>query len=133
MSARRVEFEEWEPIAQISHMDCFGDEFLDYAKKFDYVVLVEDGDIRLGYSTVKELDSESAYLVFGGVFSHWRNKKVGVFKEIVEFLKPKYKRIGFATKTKNFPMIKLGINENFELVGMKKFNKIPYGEFLLEV
>lgn len=125
--------EYWEMYAATANKELFGDMYPDEVyKDYDFVVLVtnEDKD-KVCYSTVKELDKETVYLNFGGTFSKFRGKGLTneCFNKIVSCLKDKYKRLGLTCRTKNIPMIKVGLNEGFEIVGMR----MVYGFVNLEL
>lgn len=125
----------WQEYEEAAHRELFGEDYIEEAKDYDLVILVttEDGE-KFFYSTVKELDSQSAYMNFGGMFKLFRGKGGGQrgFHEVVCCLKERYKRIGFTCRTKNFPMIKLGLNEGFVIIGMRLVYGFPNLEFLLE-
>lgn len=126
---------EWKWIEKAVHEDIFGDDYKGVHLDYNYAVLVltEDGE-RFSYSLVKELDRDTAYLPYGGMFKMFRGYNGGYrgFHEIIEKLKKSYTRIGFATRTTNIPMIKLGLNEGFIIIGLRKVFGLPNVEFLLE-
>ncbi len=87
------------------------------------------------FVTVRELDSESVYIQHGGLFPLIKGQGKGsaCFSEIVAWLWGRgYKRINFLTENTNTPMIKLGLNNSFKVVGMRVFEKELLLEMLLE-
>lgn len=135
LSTRFVEKKVWDMQAEQAHVEAFGDLGIEHYLNYKFVVLVENEDKQqMAYTMIKETDKESAYITFGGTFKPYRSGGSGYacFKEIVSSLLMRYKRVGFACRTKNHPMIKLGLNEQFEIVGMRMFYGFPYLEFLKE-
>lgn len=126
--------EEWKIVAGLVHKEVFGTEFEEEYLSYDLAILVKKDGENLCYGTLEELDKETAHINFGGIFNKFKTQKFGYigFHEMVIKLKNNYKRIGFSTKTKNLSMIKLGINEGFEIVGIRKVYGITNLDFLLE-
>lgn len=116
-----------------AHQDLFGTFDLETMPFFDFAILVTNGyDEKLTYGLAKEIDRDSLYFTYGGMFSKFRNQKLGseCFHAVVESAKGNYKRAGFSTKTSNIGMIKLGFNEGFEIVGIRLIKQVPYVELL---
>lgn len=116
-----------------AHQDLFGNFDLETMPFFDFAVLVtSEENERLTYGLAKEVDRDSLYFTYGGMFSKFRNQKMGAecFHAVVDAAKSDYKRAGFATKTSNIGMIKLGFNEGFEIVGLRLIKEILYVELL---
>lgn len=135
LSTRVVSKKEWDLFALEVHKELFGEFGLDHFRSYDFTILVEheNGD-KVAYVNIKELDAESAYVTFGGLFKEYRGYGVG-FKSLnlaVDELLKKYLRVGFACRTKNFAMIKMGISKGFEIIGLKKMYGFNYLEFTLE-
>lgn len=127
--------EQWDELAYVMHSEVFGNEIPEQAVSYDFVLLVSNLDgQKVAYSMIKELDGETAYMTFGGVFPAFKAKGIGYlsFHEMVKTLLGRYKRVGLATSTKNTPMIKLGLNEEFEIIGMRLVNGVKHIELLLE-
>lgn len=135
LQASVVPKEQWKKIEDAAHADLFGEWHMDEARNYDFTVLVntESGE-NFSYGLVKEMDAETAYLTFGGMFSQFKGQGTGYqgMREIVSVLKEKYKRVGFACRVKNVGMIKLGLNEGFEIIGLRMIYGFLNVEFLLE-
>lgn len=127
--------ESWIGVWESYHKDGFGEHAIQDGQTCTYPIILKSGDDELvAYATVKELDAETANINFGCVFSKYRKLGFGyeVFKEIVKEIENKYKRITFICRTKNVPMIKLGLNEGFEIIGIRKIYNLPHIEFMKE-
>lgn len=134
MNAEVIDYKTWDQISEGVHFDCFGNEFpVEEYKTFDFAILTRNGEDKVCYCTVKELDKNTAYLNFGGMFPLYRGQRESYagFKSMVDLLRSKYKHVAFITKTKNIGMIKLGLNENFEIIGLRRIYGVPHLEFLL--
>lgn len=134
MKVRRIEKDDWYAQFAGAHQKIFT-YGLEEAHCFAFVLGVFDEcDDISGFVSVSELDGESAYLPYGGMFMSHRNlgKASDAFEVCLEFLKKDYKRIGFLTKTSNKIMINLGHKKGFEIVGMRKAHGVPCVEMLLE-
>lgn len=134
MKVEKIEKETWFEKYAGAHQKIFT-YGLDEAHIFDFVLGVFDdlGDV-CGYITVTELDAESAFLSYGGMFMSHRSlgKAPEAFGHCLRFLHDKYKRAGFVTKTSNKAMINLGHKMGFEIIGMRKAHNVPCVEMLLE-
>lgn len=124
----------WETCREQFHKDIFGDDFKDQNREYDFTLVVKLDGVNVSYTQVKELDRDTAYMTFGGVFPEFRSKGIGYdnFQAMVDVLTAKYKMIGIATRTNNIGMIKLCFNSKFEIIGLRLINGLPSLEFLLE-
>ena len=130
----RVEKDEWYAKFAGAHEKIF-DYGLCEAHIFRYVLAVfSDNGVIVGYISIDELDGESAYLPYGGMFvnAHGTGKATDAFGLCLGYLKNNYKRVGFLTKTTNKKMINLGHKMGFEIVGMRMEHGVPCVEMLLE-
>lgn len=126
--------EQWKAVERESHADLFGDEYGELFKEYNFVVLVTLGPDMVCYATIKELDGDTAFLNFGGTFRRYRGQNLTsqCLEKILACLKPQYKYIGFCCRTKNIAMIKVGLNNGFQMIGMKLILGLPNIEFLFE-
>ena len=134
LSAKIVEKAEWESIESFAHEELFGKEYLDLYKDYNFAVLVSGGADMVCYATIKELDADTAFLNFGGTFKKYQSQYLTseCLKKIKDTLTKKYKYVGFCCRTKNIAMIKVGLNNGFNIIGMKLVLGLPNLEFLLE-
>lgn len=134
MKAVRIEKDDWYDKYAGAHQKIFA-YGLDEAHLFDFVLgMFDDSDDLCGYISVCELDSESAFVFYGGMFMHARG--IGKATEgfgvcIIELMK-KYKRVGLLTENKNKIMINLGHKLGFDIVGLRQVRGVPCVEMLLE-
>lgn len=105
-------------------------------KDYNFVVLIsqESSGEWVGYTKVKELDSETALLTFFKLFGDFRSQGLGVklMQHIIDSLFPMYKRIGYSCSTKNIAAIKIGFEHDFEIIGMRLIDGVRSLELLLE-
>lgn len=131
MKVVKVEKYAWKSMSEEAHRICFSEVKPVGRERVDFALLVtNDDDFPLGYTTCKELDSETIYLQFGGCFPGTKDS-VLAFKSYVagiEFLKKDYKNVCFYVKNDNFAMLKFAMKTGFKIIGVKNRN----GDILLE-
>lgn len=130
----KIDKDKWYSDYSGSHQKIF-DYGLSEAHVFRYVLAVfDDSNVLSGYISVDELDRESAYLPYGGMFMNHQGVGLATdsFGLCLGELKKDYKRVGFLTKTINKKMINLGHKLGFEIVGMRMEHGVPCVEMLLD-
>lgn len=135
LKANHVSKEIWDIISQKAHTGLFGNLYSEDFKKYDFTILVtNEDDEQVCYSMVKEIDAESAFLTFGGTFEPFRGKNLTVecLKKISESLLAKYKYLGFCCRANNAPMVKVGLDCGYKIIGLLEIYGLPNLEFLLE-
>lgn len=135
LDVKRIEKDEWYAMAGSAHEIVFQETWSADKERIDYTLLtVDPKNVLVQYATIKEVDSESAYIQYGGSFPHYKGTATALhsFKAMLDYLFKRYKRVSFLTQNKNFPMLKFAIHEKFYIVGARMFNGGLYLEHLRE-
>lgn len=124
---------EWvKNFSENAHKLAFGTFKPSQTERIDYALLVvnEVEDTPLGYTTVRELSSDSCYMQFGGALPEYKGhfRVLEGYTEVINFLKLSYKRITTFIENTNLPMMKLAMKVGFKITGLKHYN----GTVLLE-
>lgn len=114
-----------------AHYLVFDKELSGAETVFDFAALVvdEEKDAPVIYSTFQELGPHSVNLGFGGSFPAYRGSPLvaKAFSMLVDTALERYKMVSFMTKNDNYPMLKLGFSKKFKVTGL---NTSPDGLFL---
>lgn len=131
MNIVRISKEEWkEKYAEKTHTEVFNTPWTKDFERLDFALLTFEGDSKVQFATVRELDKETAYIQYGGSFPDYRGsinswKSFGV---VLDYLDKDYKGVGFLTENTNFPMLKFAIKKEFAIVGVRVVNGRIYLE-----
>lgn len=133
---KHVTKEDWKPMAVAAHGAVFSEEWDADMERIDKALITVDQetDMLLQYATLREIDSESVYISYGGSFPSAKGspRSLESFVAILEDLKKSYKRVVFLTENINFPMLKLALKTNFVITGMRQAKGRTMLEHVLE-
>lgn len=118
-SVQRFTSAQWEPIAESAHKALFGVVREGALNRHHFVVAIYGDGVLGGYFTCLEMDSETVYIQYGGVFPNFE-KTVHVvpgYLKMLSFLRANYKRASTKIDSKNIPMLKMALQAGFEIVG----------------
>lgn len=135
LSVSIIDKEVWKIVAKEMHEELFGTEEYKDWKDYDFAVLAEnDKKEKVCFTLVKEVDAETAFLTFGGTPKKFRGQKLTdmCLKKISEKLMEKYVYIGFCCRYENNPMIKVGLDCGYKIIGMLSMYGLPHLEFLIK-
>ena len=127
--------QEWQAYSESAHLICFNQTGRGKLERCDFALMVVDGDVPLMYATIKEHDSLSAHLSFGGAFPSCKgtSKSVKAYDLIMDYLKKNYKYVTMYVKNTNTPMLKFGLRAGFIITGVNYINEKTYLNHTLEV
>lgn len=132
----RLEIKDWSgPMSEMAHIISFGESRDATLNRFDYaLVLFDTKEDMAGYSTIKEMDSETAYMQHGGVFPNYEKSVhvVNGYSKIIGWLREHYKRATTKVDVNNHAMIKLAWALGFEITGTSVFKDKIYLELTNE-
>lgn len=132
MNVQKIEKEVWGSyFSELAHKICFEERKPASRDRIDYALLVVDSnDSPCGYITVRELDSETCYWQFGGVFpgTIGTTKSFKAYKACIEWSRGKYKRVSTLIENQNSAMLKFAAKVGFLIVGIRNY----HGTVLLE-
>lgn len=106
---------------QNAHISVFGETFDPERTRMDYAVLIiNNQDELVIYSTVQEMDKYTCFLEYGGSFPNKRGstESYPAFSFMCDELLKTYKRVNFYTENVNKPMLKFGFKKGFVVVGL---------------
>jgi RimJ/RimL family protein N-acetyltransferase len=131
IAIKAVSAAEWLKLSEKAHSIVFG-EFRPASKeRFDYALIaIDPTDTLMGYITVRESDSDTAYWQFGGSFPSYRGSPYmfKAYAKAIEWSRGRYDRITTFIKNDNKPMLKFALHAGFKVVGVRAFK----GNVLLE-
>lgn len=121
-----IEAKEWMKFAENAHLICFNEKRPDAMNRIDYALVVEENDMPLAYMTIKELDSETVYMQYGGAFPSAKNtiKSFQSYEVMMNFLKENYKLGLTLIENTNTAMMKFAMKFGLRVTGLKLFNGI---------
>jgi len=128
---KRLDSSDWDVLSEKAHLVVFNEERPHWMNRIDYTMMFTEEGSVLGYITVKELDSESVYWQYGGVFPNAKNtpKSFECFSMAIKYSKDfGYKRVSMLVKNNNFPMLKFAISTEFMPIGVRTLD----GDVLVE-
>jgi hypothetical protein len=121
--------DQWKEMSKDAHLICF-DEVRDPSmERISFALLVVDDEKPIAYSTVRELDSESVYMQYGGSFHKNTHSSFKAYSLMIQRLK----EMGFLRATtlienKNAVMLKFAMKIGWLIIGCRFFE----GSILLE-
>lgn len=121
-------------FAREAHIICFKEIREPEMNRIDYALVTFDKDIPSTFCTCRELDAESVYWQYGGVFPNIE-KSVSVWKNYVgvrDYSLERYKKVFTRIQNTNLPMLKLAMQAGFIIIGVMNFKAEIFLELLLE-
>jgi hypothetical protein len=123
----------WERFAQDARRTVFNETMPPEYDRIDYALLVigSEKDEPVAYMTVRELDADSAYLKHGGAFPPVKGTfhSLKIYMEMLDYLKPKYKRLTTLVENTNTVYLKMALTAGFKIIGIRNFE----GSILVEL
>lgn len=134
MNVLKISKEEWkEKFSKNAHLSVFKEILDPECERIDFANLIVDKNEKLTmYATVCELDSDTAYLNFGGSFPTSRSSlsAVKAFRALISDLFRHYQFIGFHCENDNHAVLKLALHSGFRIIGVSYSSRT--GKVLLE-
>ena len=124
---------EWDKWAEDAHLIAFSEIRPAHMNRYDYAIVTQYALEPLGYITVRELDSESVYIPYGGAFPSAKGTKRSFdsFGHMLEKLSSAgIKNIMFYVNNKNLKMINFAHGYDFFINGCRMFEGEVFVEFL---
>lgn len=119
MRVEKVSRDEWNKLAEDAHRIAFGEDRPACLNTFDFAVVCFDEDRILGYSTIIEMDKDTAYMQHGGAMPGVKGTTTTriVYHKVIGWVKENYKRISTRIENKNVAMIKFAMSEGLLING----------------
>lgn len=124
---------EWKQLAESAHLSIFGEVRDRGLDRIDFCIVIGDQSVPFSYATIRELDSKTAYMQYGGAFPLTQKsiKAFNCYLLTVKFLEEKgYARITTLIENTNTSMIKFALKLGFLIIGIRTFENKIYCEFL---
>lgn len=133
MKIHKLSSEQWKGLSKSAHMAVFNKVRPPEVDRSDFVYFVTEDDKPFGYISVKEMDSSTAYLQFGGVVPDKRGS-VKTYKGFVSVLEElaEYKNLTCFVENTNRVFIKMLLQLGFLVVGTRTLNKKIFVDFIKE-
>jgi hypothetical protein len=130
ISIEKYNPEEWALVSENIHRGVFHREKPAAWDRISYVLVAYENSIPLGYITIQEMNSDTAYLQFGGAFPRLRHShRVWLLFEMgLQPLLSQYTKIFFLVENTNKPMLKLAHKSGFLITGVR----VHQGNILVE-
>lgn len=128
--------EEWSSMSEDAHLTTFGVNRPKELDRHHFVMLVTHEKNLGGYFTCLEMDKETLYIQFGGVFPTYQktvNASVG-YALFIEWAAKNYAAVWTRIENTNIPMIRLAMKVGFLITGVsvnkeKTFLELKFGGF----
>lgn len=130
MIIQRIEKDAWKELSEKAHLISFQKVKDPDDERIDFALLCVQDQKPLGYLTAKEMDSETIYWQFGGVFPSAKMTQLS-FRGYYMFSKwceERYKRVITYIENTNIVMLKYALQVGFVVSGMK----LSQGNLLLQ-
>jgi len=121
VNLRKLSLEEWNEMSKDAHLLCFSEERNPEMNRCNFALLITDEkDVPVAYSTIVELDSLSAYMQHGGAFPEFQGttKVARAYHLMLAYLKEHYLKITTRIKNTNIAMLKLALSADLLVSGI---------------
>ena len=127
----------WAEIATETHRLVFGEEPPATQANMDFALVAQDTDkdLYVQYVTCRELDKETVYWGYGGVFPTYKNSLMAyrAYEALTEYAqKDGYKSIFTLIENTNERMLKFALKIGYKIIGVRHVNGCTMLEHLLE-
>lgn len=122
----------WRQYAESAHLILFNEKRPKEMNRIDFALMATEKEIPLGYITIRELDNESIYWQYGGIFPSIKDTAVAfrVYRRGIEYcIAQGYKNISTLVDNTNIVMIKFAFKMGFKIIGIRYFD----GKILCEL
>jgi len=135
MIIQKLTPQEWECFSENAHKLAFSKILPFGMNRIDYALLIINDDTPVAYLTARELDADSVYWQFGGVFPEKRNSIVAFkcFWAALNWAKERYKRVSILVENTNTSMLKFCMKVGFVIVGIRNYGNSILLEHLYEM
>lgn len=134
MIVTRLEPKEWEKYAALAHELVFNEIRDPKSERLSFALLAVHDEVPAAYVTCQELDSETVYWQYGGMFPSVKGtiNAFRAYQSLVRTCFDSYPRVCFRVENKNLPMLKFALKLGFEIVGVRVYKGKIFLEHVLE-
>lgn len=132
LSVVRIDKDKWAEMAHDVHINVFGE--LPSSSKVDFALVVQNNSLPcfyFGYVTCRELDAETLYWSYGGMFEKHRNTNFSLraMYALLGWCSERYARLNTLIEQENTKMQRLSLKAGWLVSGVKQFKH----ELLIEL
>jgi len=120
LNLEKISKQDWSIMSQAAHAYSFGLERSNDMDRVSYALVTRKSDDELCcYSTIIEIDKDSAYMQHGGNFEAAKGTTMTLrgYLLMVNYLRETYKNVSTRVYNKNISMLKLSMAVGFVIVG----------------
>ncbi len=134
IEVKKIPADEWEAMKADAHISVFeelpGNERVDFAL---LSVLSKTQEI-IQYITIREYDADSIHWYYGGSFPKYKGGMIAYrsTEAMLNWARDNYKRVSFLAANNNYAMLKFGIKNRFQIVGVRLVSNGLLLEHVLE-
>ena len=131
----KIGAKEWkEKFSDSAHLAVFKEYKPNHRDRIDFALLAVKDDKPAMYMQVREFDSETVYIQYGGAFEETKQtySVFMIFQMFLRKLKEEYLRAAMYVENTNTAMIKLALAAGFVITGVRNFKQSILLECLLE-
>lgn len=131
----RIEKTEWSRVSEDAHMAVFSEKRPKEWDRIDYALLATEAGVLYGYCTVRELDSSTVYLQYGGAFpsSAKSIKAYRSYEAFLNYFKGRYERLSTLVENSNISYLKLAFAYGLRIIGVRYFEGEIFVELFLDL
>ena len=125
----------WATFSENAHKIAFGEIKPADMDRIDFALMAVRDTTPLGYITCREFDKDTLYWQFGGAFPGTKATSLSwkVYQSLVEWCRPRYKRITTLIENTNLVMLKMAMKVGFRVCGVRFYNGSILVEHVLEL
>jgi hypothetical protein len=125
---------EWRELSSEAHMACFAETRPNSVDRIDFALMTADEVGPIAYMTLREIDSETVYLQYGGSF---RPNSVSSFRSYTIMLN-RLKELGYKAgltyiENTNTAMLKFALKVGWLITGVRTYKGLVLTEQSLNI
>jgi hypothetical protein len=125
---------DWRDFSENAHSIVFEKHKPASWDRIDHAMLVVRDEDPVGYITAREVDAETVYWQFGGMFPKYRDgvNTMKAYKLCIDLAALRYKRISTLIENTNTAMLRIAMHQGFRIIGVRAVGGSVLVEHLLE-
>lgn len=135
IEVKKLEADVWvAAFSEYAHQGVFGELKPRNLDRIDYALLAIKDESPLGYMTCREMDANTVYWQYGGMFEPFRKSILcmRVYEGFRDFHMKSYKRCLTYIENINISMLKMAWKIGFRIIGVRNYQGSILLEHLLE-
>ena len=136
ITAEYIHGDQWKKFAKRAHDEVFLQTKDPQKDRSDFAVLGLCNGAPCGWSSFIELDADTLYIQYGGLFAHKRKTPyaLSIYKKMHEWIddQKKWARVLMCVANDNVPMLKVALSCGMKIVGTRTVGSEVMVEFMRE-